>query len=643
MSFPNDSIGNPDFNIYQVIELLETIQNGATMKTTKLNIFFFTLLKYGGQAFAISLLTFSFSLAQVEETTNAKVEEKTKVEKPNSTQAITDKIEFKNETTNPILTITDEGSNAASILIPQGPILTDPNDNDKLYNVGGTLHWNGNAVGTSGSAGGWTDDGTNIYNTTLTDKVGIGTNSPNGKLGIKHNSSISDPHIFLHEDGNDYARMNFKNNNGSNYWTIEAYVASNSRNDRLNFWNGASGDLLSLTGDGRLGLNVGISPKTSFHVGDGGRVLFGADTLGNGDKLMFLPDLHAFRVGTLATGAASTYWDRDSIGLYSFASGYNTRAQGYGATAMGRDTEATNSYAFASGYFSNADGQYSTAMGFNTDALAIASSAFGYSTNAESYSSFAIGRLNVGGGNRNSWVETDPLFEIGIGTINAKANAVTVLKNGNFGIGESSPGYKLHVKDDQSNNFVARIENTSIGTDADGLAILLNVSTPASSNHFIRFQKSGGVNIGNITGNGNSVNYNTTSDARLKMNIEEYSNALNTLSNIGIKKYERIANPGIEEIGVIAQELQKVYPQAVSGSPDGDVKTEPMMVDYSKLTPLLVKAVQEQQEKIKELERQNSEIRRQNILVGNKNIELENRLSKIESLVDGKRFTSLNQ
>ncbi|MCB0732899.1 MAG: hypothetical protein KDC88_17900, partial [Ignavibacteriae bacterium] len=35
------------------------------MKTTKLNIFFFTLLKYGGHAFAISLFTFSLSNAQM--------------------------------------------------------------------------------------------------------------------------------------------------------------------------------------------------------------------------------------------------------------------------------------------------------------------------------------------------------------------------------------------------------------------------------------------------------------------------------------------------------------------------------------------------------------------------------------------------
>ncbi len=224
-----------------------------------------------------------------------------------------------------------------------------------------------------------------------TGKVGIGTTTPTASLEIRDNSNLSTPHILLHENGNDYSRINFDNNNGTNYWTIAAYIASNHRNDRLNFWNGTGGDVMTITGDGEVGIGVGISPKVPFHVGNGRRVLFGIDTLGNGDKLMFLPDLHAFRVGTVATGAASTYWNRDSIGLYSFASGYNTRAQGFGATAMGRDTEASNSYAFASGFFTNADGQYSTAMGFNTDALALGSTALGYSTDAEANYSFCAG------------------------------------------------------------------------------------------------------------------------------------------------------------------------------------------------------------------------------------------------------------
>ncbi|MCB9250387.1 MAG: hypothetical protein H6613_18465 [Ignavibacteriales bacterium] len=44
---------------------------------------------------------------------------KVEVNKPNSIEAVGNKIEFKNETANPILTITEEGSNAASILFQE--------------------------------------------------------------------------------------------------------------------------------------------------------------------------------------------------------------------------------------------------------------------------------------------------------------------------------------------------------------------------------------------------------------------------------------------------------------------------------------------------------------------------------------------
>jgi hypothetical protein len=44
--------------------------------------------------------------------------------------------------------------------------------------------------------------------------------------------------------------------------------------------------------------------------------------------------------------------------------------------------------------------------------------------------------------------------------------------------------------------------------------------------------------------------------------------------------------------GVLAQELHKVYPQAVSVG-GADAKTDPWQVDYSKLVPMLVKSVQE--------------------------------------------------
>jgi hypothetical protein len=467
----------------------------------------------------------------------------------------------------------------------------------------------------------WNKTGSNLDYTT--GKVGIGTTTPDADLEISADGSLSDPQLHIHENGNDYARINFDNNNGSNYWTIAAYIASNNRNDRLNFWNGTGGDLLSLTGDGRLGLGVGISPKTTFHVGNGERVLFGTDTLGAGDKLMFLPDLHAFRVGTVSTGAASTYWNRDSIGLYSFASGLNNRAQGYGATAMGRDCEGFGSYSFASGFFSNADGQYSTAMGFNTDALALGSTALGYSTDAEanysfaagyfaeaqaiysvaignavqaqSYASMAVGRYNLGGGNASSWVTSDPIFEIGNGTgPTTRSNAITVLKNGNVGIGTNSPLDALHVS--------GKIRLGSAETLEDGgineIAVRGDLR-PTSDNIY---------DLGTSTFRWDDV-YATngtinTSDRRDKENITPIHYGLAELLQLRPVSFTWKDKPqqGVK-LGLIAQELLPIISEVVktqdfkAENEDSSytmVDLERLGVYYSDLIPVLIKSIQEQ-------------------------------------------------
>lgn len=464
-------------------------------------------------------------------------------------------------------------------------------------------------------------------------KVGIGTTAPAAFLHINANSSLSSPHILLHETGNDYARINFDNNNGSNYWTIAAYIASTNKNDRLNFWNGTSGDILSLTGDGRLGLNVGISPKTTFHVGNGHRVLFGTDTLGNGDKLMWLPDLHAFRVGSIATGAASTYWNKDSIGLYSFASGLNTRAQGFGATAMGRDTEATNSYAFATGFFTNADGQYSTAMGFNTDALALGSTALGYSTDAganysfaagyfaeaqalysvaignavraQSYSSMAIGRYNVGGGNATSWVSTDPIFEIGNGTgSSTRSNAMTVRKNGNVGIGTTVPLATLHVNGDIRVGTVEEISDGGTNT------LHFNAHLAPTTN--------GSRNLGSSTNRWGTV-YATngtinTSDARDKKEIRDITYGLTEIMKLRPVsfKWKNFDGTNNTKLGLLAQDVKPVISEVVIETEiifdeatglKKEISSESMGIYYADLIPVLIKSIQEQQEEIEKLKK----------------------------------------
>lgn len=100
---------------------------------------------------------------------------------------------------------------------------------------GQVLKWNGSqsahANDNSGSSI-WSENGTIAYYNG--GDVGIGTNAPTAQLELSCNSSLSDPQLFLNEDENNYAWIIFDNNNGSNYWTIASYIASNNRNDRLN-------------------------------------------------------------------------------------------------------------------------------------------------------------------------------------------------------------------------------------------------------------------------------------------------------------------------------------------------------------------------------------------------------------------------
>ena len=227
--------------------------------------------------------------------------------------------------------------------------------------------------------------------------------------------------------------------------------------------------------------NVGIGTTTpEFRLSvdtDGGIMAKGTygsgtapTTAGAGTRLMWYPKKAAFRAG----GISGTQWDDSNIGNYSVAMGYNTQATldgsialGYGTSAMaahavalGKDTTAYGTDSTAMGQSTVASGLESTAMGISTTASGDASLAtgkstlasgknsvaMGYFTTAQAYASLVIGQYNVITGTTYQWITTDPLFVIGNGaSVAAPANALTVLKNGNVGIGTAAPTEKLEV------------------------------------------------------------------------------------------------------------------------------------------------------------------------------------------------------
>lgn len=99
------------------------------------------------------------------------------------------------------------------------------------------------------------------------------------------------------------------------------------------------------------------------------------------------------------------------------------------------------------------------------------------------------------------------------------------------------------------------------------------------------------------------------SDRRLKINVEAYEeNAVDKVNKLKVKTYDKVKSLSDREvigheIGIIAQDLQEVLPEAVSTSSVGsqDNPEEILTISNSAVNALLIKAIQEMSEEIKEL------------------------------------------
>ena len=87
-----------------------------------------------------------------------------------------------------------------------------------------------------------------------------------------------------------------------------------------------------------------------------------------------------------------------------------------------------------------------------------------------------------------------------------------------------------------------------------------------------------------------SVAYNTSSDARLKENVQNAEPALNLVDSIQVRSFDWKNTGEHQRYGMIAQELQSVAPEFVNDQLDPN---HTLGIDYSKLVPMLTKAIQE--------------------------------------------------
>jgi hypothetical protein len=120
------------------------------------------------------------------------------------------------------------------------------------------------------------------------------------------------------------------------------------------------------------------------------------------------------------------------------------------------------------------------------------------------------------------------------------------------------------------------------------------------------FQNLAGNSIGSISANASNVAYNTSSDHRLKENVEDMTGAIARVKQLSPKRFSWIVDDldAANVDGFLAHEAQTVVPEAVTGShnqvDDGNAVIQGM--DYSKIVPVLTAALKEAISKIETLE-----------------------------------------
>lgn len=213
---------------------------------------------------------------------------------------------------------------------------------------------------------------------------------------------------------------------------------------------------------------------------------------------------------------------------------------------------------------------------------------------------------------RNSNGETDDInlrslagdYVLNFGSV---GNAMYVNKaNRRVGFGVDTPSFKLEVAENRPSNYVAQISNLS-GTDGS-VQKLISASLSGPGWAFLNcYASNGSDNRLIILGNGNVQNsnnsYGAMSDVKLKENIADSTPKLADLLRVRIVNYNLKSDPDHKQLGVIAQELEQIFPNMVEETPDLKVidgelvatGTSTKFVKYSVFVPMLIKAIQEQQ------------------------------------------------
>ena len=421
--------------------------------------------------------------------------------------------------------------------------------------------------------------------------VGIGTTAPTEKLEVAGKIKITGTANFIDTTRNASSQANYIRFYDSSTSAVEAYVGftSNNRDFKIE----------SANGGGTLTLKAGGA--TAMHITSTGNVGIGTTSPSDGDLTIGTPKLHVAVGGTsgtfnLAARFQSTTSDADNTGTSILINSSNDRGLLIKAGRKDGDREVA--------YF---DAVSSTGNTTNMLTMGKFSSAYnvGIGTTSPSdklhVSSGMIRVEGVGCGIRMPDTSGNPLLALttdqnsfaGCNIVNGWGNS----SNTGVGVGTTrSDGTAFQVRTGITlSSGIATSSGTQrlivYGSGGTKITSSLGVGTANPS-----------TTTGRIDASNDIVAY-STSDIRLKDNIKSIDKALDKVNKIQgiefdwIEKEEVHDNSG-HDVGVIAQEIEKVLPDVVTTRENGY-----KAVKYEKIVPLLIEAIKDLSKQVDGLKR----------------------------------------
>jgi Chaperone of endosialidase len=340
----------------------------------------------------------------------------------------------------------------------------------------------------------------------------------------------------------------------------------------------------------------------------------------------------------------------NNYGVYGYS--FNGTTQNYGVYGGTSGSTGTNSVA---GWFQNTSTPVINKYGIFSEATGANGTNYGgYFTASGATTNYALvtnaGNVGIGtitpGYKLDVYASVNSTYAAQILNNSSAGSGLSVSAGGNPGNGSNK---LLSLKDGGSNEKFTVLDNGKVGIGTTTPSYLLTLNGSATTNPTIEIQYGGvtkgylwyengsdfiGVGRGSaansITFKTSQLNYNSAycngttwvdaSDARLKRDIQPMTNyGLSTVMQLKpVTYYFKADKTNHHEVGFIAQEMQKIVPEVVSGT-EGDLeKGETLGLSYGNLVPVLTKAIQEQQTEITDLKKQLAELKAMLIELKNK-------------------------